>query len=833
MAIIIKFTLRNIREKKLRTFLILLSIILSSALFFASLAISTTVEMMIMDQVRKYIGDADISVSAGEQSKTGFISPNLLDNYQGDIKYAVGIVYGSGEYKTEEETVQITIQGINLEDLEKMNPIVLERQLELEPFKGNKAIIGKGMADKYGLETGDSLGINMSGTKKWFIVSGISHPMGPFAEDGQNTYIVVPRETMASLYGNPGKVHEIYVGIDDSVDQDMMVEELSKAYPNYWVGPTISKAMLKSETQQISAMFMVIVAFVLILSVFIIYTSFKVIMAERLPIIGTFRSIGATRKMTNRVLMVESMVYGILGGALGDILGISVLKLMMKQITPLWEANMSFKAYYTPGQLAMGFCVGLVLAIVSSFLPIRRVARIPIKDIVLNSIEKKVKKKRRIRGILGMVFLAVGIAGPRVVPESIALPVDVVCMFLLVPAVVMLTPYITGIFLKLFRAVYERTFGNEGILAAQNIRDNKNILNNIVLLSISISVLFMINTLSQSIINDTLKYFNEYNYDITFWSWPMDRSTESRLLSVDGVSETYGVYQRYGKLQVMDRNTELRSILGVNKVKTLDYLNLDIEGDKEKLVQELDEGRNIIVTNIFKDEHGIKKGDNLRLKTDKSVLDYKVIGFMESSKYDGKFALISERYLKSDMSVKEFSDIYIKTHKDSEEVVKNIQERFKNRVPWVKSIKQMLKENMEANSKILGIFKGFGIMALVICVFGVFNNLIISFIDRKRSLAIMRSVGMDKSQTVKMIFVEAFTGGLIGGMIGIITGLLLISNVSKVIEALGGSMKGFIQISWHSLAASAIAGIIITVAASVGPALKSSKLNIIEAIKYE
>ncbi|HWR62469.1 MAG TPA: FtsX-like permease family protein, partial [Clostridia bacterium] len=607
MSIIIKFTLRNIREKKLRTFLILLSIILSSALFFASTAISTTVEMMIMEQMRKYIGNADITVSAGEQSKTGFISPGLLDNYQGGIKYAAGMVWGSGEYKAKGETVQIEIQGISLEDLERMNPIILDRQEQLSPFKGNKAIIGKGMAEKYGLKPGDSMGINMQGSKKWFVVSGISQPVGPFAEDGESTYIIVPRETMAELYGSKGKVHVLYIGLEDPSAQDVMVAELSQAYPMYRVEPTISKAMLKSETQQISAMFLVIVAFVLILSMFIIYTSFKVIMAERLPVIGTFRSIGATKKMTNRVLMMESLIYGILGGLLGDALGISVLKLMIRQIMPIWQSNIDFKAYYTPGQLLMGFGVGLVLALFSSFLPIRKVARIPIRDIVLNSMEKKVKKKRW-KAVLGTSFLAVAIAGPRVVPDNIAIAVDVICMFLLVPAVVMLVPYITNGFLLVFRAIYDRAFGNEGILAAQNLRDNKNNLNNIILLGMSISVLLMINTLSQSIINDTVNYYKDNKYDISFWSWPMNRSTESKLLSVEGVEDTYGEYFKYGETQVVGKNTEIRSILGVNKNKTLDYMTLDIEGEAEKLVEELDKERNIIVTNIFKDEYGIEKG---------------------------------------------------------------------------------------------------------------------------------------------------------------------------------------------------------------------------------
>lgn len=832
MSIIIKFTLRNIREKKLRTFLILLSIILSSALFFASTAVSTTVEMMIMDQVRKYIGSADIIVMAGEQAKSGAISPNLLDNCPEGVKYAVGMVEGGGEYKAKGETVRIGIQGIDLEDLDKMNPIILEKQHELIPFKGNKAIIGKGMAEEYGLKLGDPMGIYMSGFKKWFIVSGISQPMGPFTEDGDSRYIVVPRETMAGLYGDKGKVYEIYVGLEDSSKQDMMVEELSKAYPMYRVEPTISKAMIKSETQQISAMFLVIVVFVMILSAFIIYTSFKVIMAERLPVIGTFRSIGATKKMTNRVLMVESMIYGIIGGILGDILGISILKLMIMQITPIWESNIDFRAYYTIGQLIMGFGVGLVLSLISSFLPIRKVSKIPIRDIVLNSIEKKIKKKRW-KTILGVLFLAIAVVVPRVTPENTAIAADVICMFLLVPAVVMLVPHITNSFLRLFQSIYAGVFGNEGILAAQNLRDNKNNLNNIILLGMSISVLLMIYTLSQSIINDTVNYYKDVKYDISFWSWPMNRSTENKLLSVDGVLDTYGEYFKYGETQVMGKNTEIRSILGVNKNKTLDYMTLDIEGEAEKLVKELDEGRNIIITNIFKDEYGIQEGDYLKLKAEKGIFEYKVIGFIESNRSEGKFALVGERFLKSDMSVKEYSEIYIKTNNDSEEVVKNIQEKFKSRNPWVRSVKQSMKENMEANSKILGIFNGFGIMALVICIFGVFNNLIISFIDRKRSLAIMRSVGMNKGQTIKMIFIEALTGGLIGGLTGIIIGLLLIMNVEKVIEALGGTIRDFIQISWISLAACVTGGIAVTITASVGPALRSSKLNIIDAIKYE
>ncbi len=48
-------------------------------------------------------------------------------------------------------------------------------------------------------------------------------------------------------------------------------------------------------------------------------------------------------------------------------------------------------------------------------------------------------------------------------------------------------------------------------------------------------------------------------------------------------------------------------------------------------------------------------------------------------------------------------------------------------------------------------------------IFGVLNNFLISFMERKRYLAIYRSVGMSREQIVKMVFIEGLSGGIIGG----------------------------------------------------------------------
>lgn len=82
--------------------------------------------------------------------------------------------------------------------------------------------------------------------------------------------------------------------------------------------------------------------------------------------------------------------------------------------------------------------------------------------------------------------------------------------------------------------------------------------------------------------------------------------------------------------------------------------------------------------------------------------------------------------------------------------------------------------------------RGFSLLALLIGIFGVFNNLIISFLERRRSLAVLRSVGMSKNQALKMFFIEALTGGLIGGIIGALCGYILISISPLILRAIAG-----------------------------------------------
>src|SRR6266568_127504 len=99
MGIIIKFLLNNIKEKKFRTFLIVFSIMMSAALYFASNAMSTTIEDMYSGLVKSFVGSAEIIVTADEKSPSGFFYANKADAVKGDADYIIGGVNLTGSFK--------------------------------------------------------------------------------------------------------------------------------------------------------------------------------------------------------------------------------------------------------------------------------------------------------------------------------------------------------------------------------------------------------------------------------------------------------------------------------------------------------------------------------------------------------------------------------------------------------------------------------------------------------------------------------------------------------------------------------------------------------------
>lgn len=836
MEIIIKYILKSIWEKKLRTFIIIFSITVSTSMFFASITISNTLVKMQMEQWRNAYGYSDIIITSDKTSSTQYFQTGEALKYEKNMEYIVGSISGYALYNSDKkEKVGISLSGFDLDELQKLTPLHFTRELPVGDFNGSKIIISTGTSEKYSINVSDIMILNINGTKHKYTVYGIVNQTGPFANEGQIRNAIVPKEHLCSLYNARGKVDTIYIKLLNPLATPMIKYKLSLEYRRYSVKEPFNEKEIKRQSDSIATPILIVTVLLSFMTVYIIYSTFKIIVIDRLPIIGTFRSIGARKATTDSILLSESICYGLIGGALGCISGIVLLRVMSYLLLPREYGN-GVGIQFNPTALLYTFVMANVLCLLSSILPIRKVSSISIKDIILNISQKQDTGRRR--GLLpGLGLLAAALIIPCFVPDSVVLYINIVCILLSFLSVILLVPYITKISSGILMKIYPFIFGNEGILALKNIRDNRNLINNISLLVIGISFFFIIITANYGEINQVTSYFDRNSYDIIMNLNDANKSVLNKISSIEGIKDVFGNLSQYGT-NIVGRDSNIWLVQGVDTAKLLDYYNIDMTGDKKSIVKELDTDRNILLTNSLRFNLDVKNGDILTLRFyldngSYSQRNYKIIGFFEDIiQGGGSYALISQRNFRQDIGLKKYDPIYIKSSGDVNDAFNVLNNIFARKKPVITTLSEKKSELMDNFKQVFTILKAFSIISLLVGILGILNNLIISFIQRKRSLAMFRSVGMSRSKITKMLLVESLTGGIIGGVLGIAIGTL---NLSLLITRIMDLLNIFSRIyySWPVIVGCATSGAVISLLTSVALAISIARLNIIEAIKYE
>jgi len=166
---------------------------------------------------------------------------------------------------------------------------------------------------------------------------------------------------------------------------------------------------------------------------------------------------------------------------------------------------------------------------------------------------------------------------------------------------------------------------------------------------------------------------------------------------------------------------------------------------------------------------------------------------------------------------------------------KAITDYFGNQVSVISAtaVQSLLTTIFSTVSLFLG---GIAAISLLVAGIGIMNIMIVSLIERTREIGILKALGM-KSRTVLYIFLtESVIIGLIGAVIGIISGWVL-ANVVALFLGRGGIIGSALTITpilTPEVLLGALAfGVGISVIFALYPAWRASKLKPVEALRYE
>jgi putative ABC transport system permease protein len=155
-----------------------------------------------------------------------------------------------------------------------------------------------------------------------------------------------------------------------------------------------------------------------------------------------------------------------------------------------------------------------------------------------------------------------------------------------------------------------------------------------------------------------------------------------------------------------------------------------------------------------------------------------------------------------------------------------------------------MQENMESTMSTMTLFLGaIAAISLLVGAIGIANTMFTSVLEKTNEIGIMKAIGARNKDILSIFLINSGLIGLVGGIGGIIVGVIA-STVINTMAGIGSSsggptggafgfLSGSSYVSIQLILGALFFAIIIGMIAGVIPAYRASKLNPVDALRYE
>ncbi len=246
--------------------------------------------------------------------------------------------------------------------------------------------------------------------------------------------------------------------------------------------------------------------------------------------------------------------------------------------------------------------------------------------------------------------------------------------------------------------------------------------------------------------------------------------------------------------------------------------------------------REIIINKQSAESLGIKYNDDIKVHTRSGAFNYKVIGIVEDKNLGSSQKLEMYTPLTAITSDSGFAGWYYILNIDvsKDELIDEVAYKIKNKFGNIVST-QTLTENLKVAKKSLDNIK-MGLYAILIIVIlsgmlFIYETFIIIIYERINTIGMLKALGMNKRQMIKMFLTEGLLLGIFGSAVGAVIGIFGSFVVLKIIKAaVYTNLSGF-DISPSIFFTSIAVGLLMSIFACIIPAIKAGKYSPVKALK--
>ena len=768
MRLLLRHTVRSVKENKAQLAVILLTVIVVTAMFFATLTVGGLFTNLQTSLKARLGGETDLSVSGGVFSEAAFdeyIAENA-DSVEYTEKYMqTGALYrpSSGD-----ASKAVLIEATDLEAYVAGHASSLVVYDSYEYSYAYPAVwIGRAFAEENGIKAGDvvEVYVEMYQLYRKLTVTYIFENYGIFANSVVNN-LLVDLDTLA----NKGLLNLVNIKLTDEADEVAFAEGLkAKLGEGIEVGESVDYAEIDRIVGSNQTLLNIALIFVTALMAFILFTAFLVMARKRIPELMLFRTVGASKGAVIAMLFCEGLVYGLVGAVVGTVIGRIGMGIVADNVIPNFPDAVTFE--FT--DYLFGVLFGTAVSGLSALIPALRAGK--------DSVRKVTSDKVGVSGKLSLLPLVISAA----VMTAAALCVAFVKVFtvaftvFLVAAAAVFVFFAIPFVLKGISALFGKK-GSAG-LAAMSVKRNP--LNRTLsgLVGFVVVFTFVIVSIVNVIIGAVRPANERFSADYVVASV---NETDLRQVSLS-LEKVYGISEvniHFYDTFIWETDTQSveYTVYGTDNSSGLEGLGKDwADGIKKAFDSTLNP---VIVSYDMAKRLGLETGDviKLTLSDGRTLYDeFTVVGIDETVTSNDRVMIIRNSSFRID--AKDYTPdegmIFINVRSDvpNDDLYRELRDRLEGELCYILEFTDWAYATSVGIRGVVTLLQILQVLIGAVASIGVVNLTLVTLMSRKREYNIYEAVGLDGRGYVRLSLSESVIIGIAGAAVGV--GLSLIANL--------------------------------------------------------
>lgn len=822
MNLVLKTSLKNIFGKPLRTILVMF------ALFICSISAMVCFDFLgslkdLLKGAALGLSKADCVLYAKDYSvkklPEGFPECRVLEiNENADRLFKP--IEGEDFYLTYDK---LAIYGFNVEsavDMEFINPATINL---------NETVITTKFANDFGYKDGDILTVHdRAGKEIQLKIVGIS------ANESKNSFVrnysaFVNEETAKIIScGRDDKGMVIFDILDDEKAPDA-VNLLRNYYEDGVVMSLVTDESMQESMNQALKVFYLIFAVAFLLVIFVTTSICNRIVGERMPFIGTLRSLGMSNARTARVLLLENMLYALLGSIPAIIVYGLIRGPLLIGILGGNGGSSSYKMSAPPMKIyaILGVIAGAIA--IECLIPLKAILKAlktSIRDIIFDNRDTAYKFSKT--GLVIGLVLAVGaIISGLISTDVIAI---ILCLLFSVVSLALLFPWALRGTTALVKKIADKREKAKWSLAAVEAISRKSTVGSGVLCVTAACMSIMIFSMVQGQLSTLVK--DDYHCDVMVTC--TKKTPYYRYINgFEGVNDVEYVY-------MSESETALNGVYNEREAYKKFYALPD-GGYKyfkkfDGLIPDRVEDGCIVMYEKYAERNNLKVGDTVTISYNPSgvvpiIREYKISALYSSSSVPSGTFFISEHDYKE--IFKEKPAYCLIKCDDPDTVCTKIKTYAVGSYSKVQTHTEIINDEKESNAQLNSILISIILVSVGMTFIGMVSNQLIGFDGRKKECAVMLSTAMSRGRLSGVLLSEMLITSVTASVLGATVAGLLVAVLGKAMNA--SSSFGDVDLEFNFVAIFLF--VIFLIAAFTGTALfpikNLRKMKIAEQIKYE